>query len=154
MVEELGRRVAPVPFLASAVVATAALLAAGDADLLPTLAAGESHRSAGRAVPGRVLRCPRPPWPSAPCVTVTRPACSGSPARYHAGDALPATVLLVPADGVPDALYAVDAGAEGVTRPRRCRLDLTRPLADLTLDGAPGRRSRRATRPPRRSARV
>jgi hypothetical protein len=55
-------------------------------------------------------------------------------------DALPATVLLVPADGVPAALYAVPAGAEGVTLTPAVSLDMTRQLADLTLDGAPGRR--------------
>ena len=38
--EETGRAVAPVPFLGSAVVATAALLAAGDEELLTALAAG------------------------------------------------------------------------------------------------------------------
>ena len=38
--EELGRTVAPVPFLGSAVIATAALLAAGDTTLLPELASG------------------------------------------------------------------------------------------------------------------
>ncbi len=38
--EELGRYVAPVPFLGSAVVATAALLAAGDTELLAKLATG------------------------------------------------------------------------------------------------------------------
>src|SRR5579862_7953703 len=38
--EEIGRSVAAVPFLGSAVVATAALLAAGDTTLLPDLASG------------------------------------------------------------------------------------------------------------------
>ena len=38
--EEAGRAVAPVPFLGSAVVATAAALSAGDAELLSGLAAG------------------------------------------------------------------------------------------------------------------
>jgi len=55
-------------------------------------------------------------------------------------DALPATVFLVPADGVPAALYAVDADAEGVTLTPAVSLDMTRQLADLTLDGVPGRR--------------
>ncbi len=38
--EELGRAVAPVPFLGSAVIATTALSAAGDTELLPELASG------------------------------------------------------------------------------------------------------------------
>ena len=40
VLEELGRAVAPVPFLGSAVVATQALLLCGESELLPQLAAG------------------------------------------------------------------------------------------------------------------
>ena len=54
-------------------------------------------------------------------------------------DALPADVLLVPADGVPSALYLVEAAAPGVHRTPRVSLDMTRPLCDITLDGAPAR---------------
>jgi alkylation response protein AidB-like acyl-CoA dehydrogenase len=55
-------------------------------------------------------------------------------------DALPADVLLVPADGVPFGLYLVDAHAAGVTRSPVVSLDGTRVLCDLTLDGVPARR--------------
>jgi alkylation response protein AidB-like acyl-CoA dehydrogenase len=48
-------------------------------------------------------------------------------------------VLLVPADGVPFGLYAVDAGAAGVTRATVVSLDATRPLCDLTFNGAAAR---------------
>jgi alkylation response protein AidB-like acyl-CoA dehydrogenase len=54
-------------------------------------------------------------------------------------DARPASVLLVPADGVPAALYAVAADDAGVTRSPVVSLDMTRPLADLTLDNVPAR---------------
>jgi alkylation response protein AidB-like acyl-CoA dehydrogenase len=54
-------------------------------------------------------------------------------------DALPADVLLVPADGVPSALYLVEAAAPGVHRTPRVSLDMTRQLCDITLDGAPAR---------------
>ena len=54
-------------------------------------------------------------------------------------DALPAGILLVPADGVPSALYAVQATSEGVSLVPVVSLDMTRQLCDLTLDGAPGR---------------
>ena len=54
-------------------------------------------------------------------------------------DALPADVLLVPADGVPSALYLVEATAPGVHRTPRVSLDMTRQLCDITLDGAPAR---------------
>ena len=54
-------------------------------------------------------------------------------------DALPASVLLVPADGVPAALYLVDATAAGVTRTPVVSLDATRQLCDLTLDNVAAR---------------
>jgi alkylation response protein AidB-like acyl-CoA dehydrogenase len=53
--------------------------------------------------------------------------------------ALAAGVLLVPGDGVPLGLYAVDADAPGVSRAPVVSLDATRPLADVTLDRVPGR---------------
>src|SRR5680860_1501887 len=49
IMEELGRRVAPVPYFSSAVLATIALLEAGETDLLADLASGE--RTAALAVP-------------------------------------------------------------------------------------------------------
>ena len=54
-------------------------------------------------------------------------------------DALPADVLLVPADGVPSGLYLVEAAAPGVHRTPLVSLDMTRQLCDITLDGAPAR---------------
>jgi alkylation response protein AidB-like acyl-CoA dehydrogenase len=54
-------------------------------------------------------------------------------------DALPADVLLVPADGVPSALYLVEATAPGVHRTPLVSLDMTRQLCDITLDNAPAR---------------
>ena len=42
VLEEIGRAVAPVPFLTSAVIATTALAAAGDETFLPSLAAGDA----------------------------------------------------------------------------------------------------------------
>ena len=127
VLEELGRAVAPVPFLGSAVVATSALLACRDAELLTKLATGEAI--AALAVPLGAGPAPAP---------VTVRAENG---RLHGSvglvaDALAADVLLVPADG---GLYAVDARAFGVTIERVVSLDMTRPLADLTLDSVPGR---------------
>ena len=52
-------------------------------------------------------------------------------------DALPAGVLLVPADGVPHALYLVDMAAEGVAKAPVMSLDMTRQLCDLSFDDAP-----------------
>lgn len=54
-------------------------------------------------------------------------------------DALPAGVLLVPAEGVPGALYLVEANAPGVHMAPVVSLDMTRQLADVTFDDAPAR---------------
>ncbi len=138
--EEIGRSVAPVPYLGSAVVATAAALAAGADELLPGLAAGTT--TAALAVP-----FPAAPG-AAPAATVRVGALrDGDPAGVYrlSGtvtgliDALPADVLLVPADGVPFGLYAVQAADPGVSRTAVVSLDMTRQLCDLRLDGAAGR---------------
>ena len=113
--EEFGRAVAPVPYLGAAM-ATAALLAAGDEDLLPAVAAGQTTA---------VLVLPFATPPGAPPpVTFTGVA-----------DALAADILLVPAQ---DALWAVEARDAGLTPVGS--LDLTRPLADVALDDPPRRR--------------
>ena len=139
--EEVGRSVAPVPYLGSAVVATTALLESGDAKLLRDLASGTVTAA---------LTIPFAASPSVPVplggVRVAAPE-PGDPAGQTrlrgtvagVADALPADVLLVPADGVPDGLYAVDAGAPGLTVAPVVSLDATRQLADLTLDGVPAR---------------
>jgi alkylation response protein AidB-like acyl-CoA dehydrogenase len=133
--QELGRSVAPVPYLGSAVMATAALLAAGDGDLLAKLATGAV--TAALTVP--FVTPPGAPVPRTVRLTGPRPAdraaglarLNGSVAGL--ADALPADVLVVPADGVPYGLYAVDAAAAGVTRTPVTSLDMTRQLCDLTL---------------------
>jgi len=146
--EEIGRSVASVPYLGSAVVATAAAVAAGDDELLAGLAAGTTTAA---------LAMPFPAVPGAvPAATVRVGALrDGDPAGTYrlSGtvtgliDALPADVLLVPADGVPFGLYAVSAGDEGVTRVPVVSLDMTRQLCDLTLDGAAARKPSGPWRP-------
>jgi alkylation response protein AidB-like acyl-CoA dehydrogenase len=128
VLEELGRAVAPVPFLGSAVVATSALLACGEREVLPELASGA--RTAALALPFSTA----PHAPSPPPVRALGDTLTGTVTSV--ADALPADVLLVPA---PGALYAVQASADGVTRAPVVSLDLTRQLCDVTLDGAPGR---------------
>jgi alkylation response protein AidB-like acyl-CoA dehydrogenase len=153
--EEAGRAVAPVPYLGSAVVATAAALSAGDAELLSGLAEGTvtaalavpfaSKPSA--ALPGVSQQGTTPTGTSpAATVRVVSPQPGDAPGQARltgvvagVADALPASVLLVPADGVPSGLYAVEAGAPGLTVTPVVSLDQTRPLADLTLDGVPAR---------------
>ena len=122
--EELGRAVAPVPFLGSAVVATTALLACGATDLVQRLASGDAV--AALAVP----------FSTTPYDAVGRGGGLNGTITSVA-DALPADILLVPAD---DGLWAVDAEAPGVTRTPVVSLDATRQLCDVTLDGASGER--------------
>ncbi|MEU1129113.1 acyl-CoA dehydrogenase family protein [Streptomyces sp. NPDC005900] len=130
VLEELGRAVAPVPYLTSAVVATEALLACeGEAarELLGSLASGRrigvlamplSHahgdtlfpvRETGGALRGRVT---------------------------GVADAVVADVLLVPTES---GLHAVDTADSGVDVVPQTSLDLTRPLAAVTFDGARAR---------------
>ncbi|MFJ8042366.1 acyl-CoA dehydrogenase family protein [Kitasatospora sp. NPDC096147] len=125
VLEELGRSVAPAPYFGSSVLAATALLAAGERELLPQLAAGE--RTVALAVPFSTA-------PAAPLPELAAGArLSGR--ITSVADARTADVLLVPAGG---ALWAVERG-EAAVRPRTS-LDLTRPLADVELDGAAARK--------------
>ena len=124
--EELGRAVAPVPFLGSAVMATAALLACGETQVLPGLAAGEA--TAAVAVP--FSTAPGAPYPAS--VAVSGGLLTGQ--VRSVADALVADVFLVPAGG---GLYAVDAAA--LRRTPVTSLDMTRPLCDLEFAGVAGR---------------
>jgi alkylation response protein AidB-like acyl-CoA dehydrogenase len=137
--EEAGRAVAPVPYLGSAVAATAALLSAGDAELLAGCAAGDV--TAGFAVPFGTApgETPRPTVQVGPPGSGDEDGvCRLAGTVRGVADALPADVLLVPADGVPYGLYAVRAADLAVAPV--VSLDMTRQLADLTLEAAPARR--------------
>lgn len=136
VLEELGGAVAPVPFLGSAVLATTALLGCDTADaataaLIGRLAAGEE--TAALAVP--LSAAPGGAFPSA-----VRADAGGrlTGAVTSVADALTAGVLVVPALGPQGpGLFEVAAADAVVGRP--VSFDLTRPLADLRLDGARGR---------------
>ncbi|MFE3517480.1 acyl-CoA dehydrogenase family protein [Streptomyces sp. NPDC059166] len=128
VLEELGRSAAPAPYLTSAVVATEVLLALGAedgpaAELLGELAAGT--RVAVLAVP----------LATAPADGAA--AMTGTLDRTVTGvaEAAVADVLLVP---TAEGLYAVETRAKGVTVQPLVPLDLTRPLAAVTLAGADG----------------
>jgi alkylation response protein AidB-like acyl-CoA dehydrogenase len=119
---------APVPYLSSAVVATTTLLAVNAADPLAKLAAGESVA---------VLAVPFPSGPDSPQWTVTTDGGRLTGTVGLVADGLAADLLLVPTE---DGLYLVDATADGVTRTALVPFDLTRPLAELRLDGVAGQR--------------
>ncbi|MFC8090014.1 acyl-CoA dehydrogenase family protein [Streptomyces sp. NPDC057301] len=127
VLEELGRAVAPVPFLTSAVVATEALLGCEtDAGLPAELASG--RRIGALAVALNVV-----PGGAFKAVRHEGGALHGE--LTGIADAAVADVLLVPADD--GGLYAVDSDAVTVTP--QTSLDLTRPVATVRLDGASGR---------------
>ncbi|MFI1768052.1 acyl-CoA dehydrogenase family protein [Streptomyces sp. NPDC020800] len=127
VLEELGRAVAPVPYLTSAVVATEALLECGADDLLARLA---SATTVGALAVGLHTA------PGARFATVRTERGLLYGELTGIADAAVADLLLVPADD--GGLYAVDASAVTVTP--QVSLDLTRPLATVTLDAAAGRR--------------
>ncbi len=125
--EECGRACAPVPFLTSAVLATALLVRLGATEPLARLAEGGT---AALVVPAATRSATG--W--------SRGAVPRSADGRLVGDVrgvvgLPAELLLVPVDG-PDgpALHLVDPGAEGVTLTAVTSLDATRPLTDVRLD--------------------
>ena len=129
--EELGRAVAPVPFLTSAVVATIAVAGSGQ-ELVADLAAGAT--TAALAVP--FTTAPEGPLPA---LVATNGALTGTVSSV--AGVLEADVLLVPveeSDGL--AIYAVPVA--GTTVQAVASLDMSRQLADVTLDAAPGTRVR------------
>ncbi|WP_320776023.1 acyl-CoA dehydrogenase family protein [Streptomyces sp. CRN 30] len=127
VLEELGRAVAPVPYLTSAVVATEALLECGGGELLAALASGGT-------VGVLAVALDVAPHGARRTVRLTDGALHGE--LTGIADAAVADVLLVPADD--GGLYAVAADAVTVTP--QVSLDLTRPVATVVLDGAPGTR--------------
>lgn len=135
VLEELGRAVAPVPFLGSAVLATSVLLNADvDAEpvaaLLRRLAAGET--TAALAVP--LSTTPHAEFPT----TVRADAGVLDGTVTTVADVSVADVLVVPATG-PDgpALFAVDASAAEVEIADVVSFDLTRRVGDVRLRRAP-----------------
>jgi alkylation response protein AidB-like acyl-CoA dehydrogenase len=138
VLEELGRSVAPVPFLGSVVLATSALLGADTtqavvAELLPRLAAGELIGA---------LAVPLTTQPGAVFPDAVKVNSDGTLTGRVSSvvDASAAELLVVPAVG-PDGpgLYAVESSAAGVSVSPIVSLDLTRRIADVTLQNTPAR---------------
>jgi alkylation response protein AidB-like acyl-CoA dehydrogenase len=200
--EQFGAAVAPIPYLGSAVVATAALLSAarsaaaadaGSAGQGPAApwTSGEGLSGPAAAARAAALRAqaqaeasgttrtapvspaagllrqladgsltaalavtataaPRGPFPAAVRVSGRGPAGSATGGAGEGSvklrgmvkavaDALPAGALLVPAEGVPNGLFLVDATAPGVHRIPVVSLDMTRQLCDISFDDAEAR---------------
>jgi hypothetical protein len=138
VLEELGRGLTTAPMLGSAVLATQALLAAGDDAAcrrrLPGLAAGTS--TAAVAWTG-----PDGHWDPARVACRASAEASVTGQAHYVLDGAEADVLLVAADS-PDgiALFELDPAQAGVTRTPVITMDQTRRLATVRLDNAAGRR--------------
>jgi alkylation response protein AidB-like acyl-CoA dehydrogenase len=132
VMEEIGRAVAPVPFLSSAVLATVALLRAGDTRTVSALAQGELTAT---------LVVPLPTAPGDPITGVGIGADGLTGAVSTVAGASEADVLVVPVTG-PDGpeLHTVSRTAAGVEVSPRLALDMTRPLADVRFSAAPSSR--------------
>jgi alkylation response protein AidB-like acyl-CoA dehydrogenase len=141
--EELGKAVAPVPFLGN-LMATELLLAARESgngaaataeDLLRRIASGEVtamvaipfSRSPDTTYQGRVSVTPWPPREDPHESRLTGKVTSVAGTQ-------PADVLLVPSDGSIYVVQAADARLTPVTS-----LDMTRVLSDVEFDDTPGR---------------
>ncbi|MDX6703710.1 MAG: hypothetical protein QOF26_3936, partial [Baekduia sp.] len=140
--EELGRVLAPVPFL-GLLPATAILNAAGDARLAD-IAAGTLRPV---WIPSRPPGDLEPDWtvdgrggsrPAAPAIVADGDgdAVRVTGTASFVPDAPGADLLVVV--GVDGSVAVVDASAEGVTVEQVVRYDVTRALAHVTLQHAPG----------------
>jgi len=148
--EEVGRSVAPVPFLGSAVLATVALLSVQSdgevgaehvGELLTDLAAGTVSAALAlpfASVPGDRVKPTVRVGPSVEGDADGIYRLSGSVSGV--ADALPADLLIVPGDGVPPGLFAVRADDAGLARTPVVSLDMTRQLCDLRLENVACRR--------------
>ncbi|XVV38318.1 acyl-CoA dehydrogenase family protein [Streptomyces sp. CA-100214] len=138
--EALGRLLTPVPFFASAVLATDLLLAIDDdarSELLPAMAAGEIVATVAVAE-GSVA------WGSDGLATTASETddgwrLDGVKSPVLAGGSADRILVLA---GTPDgpSWFLVAGDATGLSRTRLTTIDPTRPMAKLTFVGTPARR--------------
>jgi alkylation response protein AidB-like acyl-CoA dehydrogenase len=138
VLEELGRAVAAVPFLTSAVVATSALLAVETRPVESRPAGGEAlaRLAAGDAVGVLAVALTTGPgttWPTS--VTLDEGGVLRGRVTSVADGEL-ADVVLVPAERAGSPVLAL--AGRGVLASPRPSLDQTRRLSDLTLHDVPG----------------
>jgi alkylation response protein AidB-like acyl-CoA dehydrogenase len=127
VMEEIGRAVAPMPFLSSAVLATVALLRAGDTETVAQLAQGAVTAA---------LVVPLSTAPGDPVTGVNIGADGLTGLATSVAGAGEADILVVPVAS-PDGLelHTVARDAAGVQVSPVLALDMTRPLADLRFSG-------------------
>ncbi|WP_118914681.1 acyl-CoA dehydrogenase family protein [Mycobacterium shigaense] len=128
VLEEIGRAVAPVPFLTSAVLATVALLRAGDTDTVSALAAGELIAA---------LVLPLSTAPGDPVGALDFGAGGVTGTVTSVAGAAEADVLVAPVAGPRGLeLHTVSTADAGVEVSPVLALDMTRPLARVRFSGA------------------
>ncbi|MDT5134595.1 MAG: hypothetical protein QOE41_3906 [Mycobacterium sp.] len=137
---ELGRALAPVPFLASAVLATGLMLDA-DQRQSDTLADRMSRLAEGQRTAAAVITGDGGMWDRA-AVTLTASSdgndgwtIDGSARHVLHGIAADDLVVVALVDGEPG-VFLVERSAAGVTVEAERVLDWTRPMATLVLAGA------------------
>jgi alkylation response protein AidB-like acyl-CoA dehydrogenase len=139
--EELGRVLAPVPFLG--LLPATAILDAGGYDGLAAIAAGEVRpvwiptRPPGDLEPRWTVDTPGSARDEAPQIVADGDGVRVTGRATFVPDAPGADLLVVV--GADGTVAVVDAGAEGVTVEQVVRYDVTRALAHVTLDGARGK---------------
>lgn len=128
VMEEIGRAVAPVPFLFSSVLATVALTTAGETETVSALASGALTATL-------VVPLSTAPWDAVAGVHNGSDGLSGQVTSV--AGAVEADVLVVPVTGPAGLeLHTVSRDAAGVEVSPRLALDMTRPLADVRFSGA------------------
>jgi len=141
VLEELGAALFTGPYLASAVLATAALLASDDTeakkDLLPGIAAGETVATLAFTEDGGSWD-PAPVRLAAAKNTNNRWRLSGHKSFVLDGHAADLILTVATTEAGP-AIFAVAGTAGGLTRRPLPTLDQTRKLARLTFDHTPAR---------------
>jgi alkylation response protein AidB-like acyl-CoA dehydrogenase len=148
VLEEMGRALTPSPFLASAVLAAGAILAAGDEvaakAYLPGIASGQTTAALAVAESAGL-------WSFDQLATTARPAGDGSAGDSSAGWLLAGTkqfvlhgataglVVVAAHTAQGPGFFAVQAGQAGptLTRTSLRTLDLTRPVASLQFNDTP-----------------
>jgi alkylation response protein AidB-like acyl-CoA dehydrogenase len=139
--EELGRVLAPVPFLG--VLPATALLDAAGYDGLEAIASGEVRpvwiptRPPGDLEPNWTVDGPGAARPAAPVIEGDGDTVRVTGRAAYVPDAPGADLLVVV--GVDGTVAVVEASAPGVTVEQVVRYDVTRSVAHVTMADAPGR---------------
>jgi alkylation response protein AidB-like acyl-CoA dehydrogenase len=140
--EELGRALTPVPWFATATAAETILTFGTEQqkkELLPGIASGEIIATVAASERGRSFTTLAP--------FETRAQSRGADVSLHgekvnviAGHVADVIVVIASTAEGGAGAYVVRADSDGVTRERRQTLDLTRPVATVTLEGATAER--------------